>query len=144
MTSMLLATLIGFQLASGLTTPVLQCPFLYSKWSEPGWCLTCWEILEGHTIHLKSNDFLAPPLLRENNRGLMQLLSDLGQYDGWKLREIIRVRIYLRVTTTINVATACGTRLNRDRYINEPLPLESQSTNGHSKQNQANGHGNFG
>jgi hypothetical protein len=41
-TSMLLATLIGFQLASGLTTPVLQCPFRYSKWSEPGWCLTCW------------------------------------------------------------------------------------------------------
>jgi hypothetical protein len=66
--SMLLATLSGFQLASGLTTPVLQCPFRYSKWSEPGWCPTCWEILEGHTIHLESNEFLAPPLFLENDQ----------------------------------------------------------------------------
>jgi hypothetical protein len=124
--NMLLAALIGFQLASGLTTPVLQCPFRYSKWSEPGWCLTCWEILDRHTIHLESADFLAPPLLRENDQGLMQLLSDLGQYDNWKLREINRVRIYLHVTTTSDIATACGTRLNQDRDdINEPLPLEN-------------------
>jgi hypothetical protein len=94
-TSMLLATLNGFQLASGLTTPVLQCPFRYRRWSEPGWCLTCWEILDAHTIHLESADFVAPPLLRENDQGRMQLLSDLGQYDDWKLREINRVRIYL-------------------------------------------------
>jgi hypothetical protein len=125
-THMLLATLSGFQLASGLTTPVLQTPIKYSKWSEPGWLLTCWEILDMHTILLHSESFIAPPLLRDNDTGLMQLLSDTNKYDNWQLREINRVRIYLRVTTISDVATACGTRINRDRYdINDPIPLEN-------------------
>jgi hypothetical protein len=122
----ILTTLSGFQLASGLTTHALQSPINYSKWSEPGWCLTCWEILDSHTIHLEAEQFTTPPLLRENDRSLVQLLSDLNHYDGWKLREINGVRIYMHVTTTSDITTACGTRLNRDRYdIDEPLPVEN-------------------
>jgi hypothetical protein len=125
-THMLLATLGGFQLASGMTTPALQTPIRYSKWSEPGWCLTCWEILDMHTIHLHSNSFQAPPLLRDNDESLMKFLSDSDKYDNWKLREVNRVRIYLHVTTISDVATACGTQINRDRYdISEPIPLEN-------------------
>jgi hypothetical protein len=125
-THLLLATLSGFQLAPGLTTPALQTPIKYSKWSEPGWCLTCWEHLDMHTIHLHSDSFIAPPLLRDNDASLMQLLSDSDKYDHWKLREINRVRIYLHVTTISHVPTACGTRINRDRYnISEPIPREN-------------------
>jgi hypothetical protein len=97
----------------------------YSKWSEPGWLLTCWEILDMHTIHLHSDRFIAPPLLRANDASLMKLLSDSDKYDSWKLREINRVRIDLHVTAISDVATACGTRINRDRYdISGPIPLE--------------------
>jgi hypothetical protein len=122
----ILATLSGFQLSSGLTTHALQSPIKYSKWSEPGWCLTCWEILYSHTIHLEAEQFTTPALLPENDRSIMQLLSDLNHYDIWKLREINCVRIYMHVTTTCIITTACGTRLNRDRYyVDEPLPVEN-------------------
>jgi hypothetical protein len=125
-TDMLLATLSGFQLASGLTTSALQTPIKYSKWSEPGWCLTCWEILDMYTIHLHSDSFIATPLLRDNDASLMKFLSDSDKHDNWKLREINRVRIYVHVTTISHVATAYGTRINRDRYdISEPIPLEN-------------------
>jgi hypothetical protein len=67
----------------------------------------------------------------------MKLLSDLNHYDGWKVREINRVRIYMHVTTTSDATTACGTRLNRDRYdIDEPRR--------HSKQILAKEHWNYG
>jgi hypothetical protein len=125
-TDIILATLSGFQLASGLTTHALQSPIKYSKWSEPGWCLTYWEILDSHNIHLKTEQFTTPPLLLENDNSLLKLLSDLNHYDGWKLREINRVRIYMHVTITMDITTSCGTRLNRDRYdIEEPRLIEN-------------------
>jgi hypothetical protein len=118
-----MATLSGFQLVTGLTTPVLQCDEKYSTWSEPGWLHTCWSIMQNHKIHIEC-DFTAPPLLRERDQGLMQFLADAG-VPAWKLRKINRVRIYLKVLTISDIATPCGTRLNRDRYdIIEPIPVE--------------------
>jgi hypothetical protein len=62
MTDHLLATLSGFQLSSGLTCPVLQCDFnTLHVWCEPGWILTCWEILTQHKIILECDAFVAPP-----------------------------------------------------------------------------------
>jgi hypothetical protein len=54
----------------------------------------------------------------------MQFLADAG-VPAWKLRKINRVHIYLKVLTISDIATPCGTRLNRDRYdITEPIPVE--------------------
>jgi hypothetical protein len=80
--------------------------------------------MHNHKIHIECDEFTAPPLLRERDQGLMQFLADAG-VPAWKLHKINRVRIYLKVLTISDIATPCGTRLNRDRYdITEPIPVE--------------------
>jgi hypothetical protein len=70
-TAVLMATLSGFQLATGLTTPVLQCDEKYNTWSMPGWLGTCWSIMHNHKIHIECDEFTTPPLLYERVQGLM-------------------------------------------------------------------------
>jgi hypothetical protein len=58
----------------------------------------------------------------------MEYLSSLNKFQNWQLREINRVRIYLKATTISDVTSICGLRINPDRYdINDPKQLENTS-----------------
>lgn len=125
-TTVLRTTMNAFQLASGFCEPFLSLPFCKKQsWHEKGWLHSCWAACHRHKIKIESQHTWAPKLLRTHDKSLMEHLINTSLFAPWELAKINKMRIFLKVTTISDVATAAGTHLDPRRYQDSPpTPVE--------------------
>jgi hypothetical protein len=110
---------------SGLIKPIFQSPKSHTTWCEKGWIRKCWEILQDHKIEFNCPSQVCPKLLRIRDASVMEVFVKSNKFKPWQMQILNRCRIYLRVITISDIATACGTKINWIRWRKkDPSPVE--------------------
>jgi len=117
-------TMSALQLESGLIDPFLHSSYKFSTWVTNGWLKECWRIFDKHNLVLHSSRLWVPATLRANDKSFMQTVAETNKFENWQLCQINRCRMYLKVITLSDIATACGSHINQHRISMSPSPVE--------------------
>ena len=117
------------QLSVGVSFAVLEHPTRALPHMESTWVASMRQFLAStDTCSLQLDNPCIPPLQRENDEYVMDLILDSNHYSPAEIRNLNYCRLYVEMVTISDCTTMpCGTMIDQDKTHGSPTPVSSRS-----------------
>ena len=119
---MLQCTVHWMHLSVGVSYSILENPTVQLPHLESKWIASMRDFMARHQLYMQLDNPGIPPLQREHDQHIMDLLIGSNHYTATEIRKLNYCRLYLRAVTLSDLALPCGTAIDSNLLDGNPSP----------------------